>query len=443
MNNLKKYTKAELISKLKRSETKSDIKLTLFNQINSYLHQIWDLIMIFKNILLKLTFISLIIQIFKKYRIFRTLWKIINTIVMSIFGISLLDNFGFEFIKNFLIELKVITGNITNYLTNTNFYLFLEKLFSQKEEVTNSRGSEKSSGMDWKNSTNKEETSESIERSKGNSRISDWLKPEEKPEPVIEDNKTNYIKYFIIGGTIIIVTSLGWVYWDEVKSTTQSILEWYFSSRSGGDNNPGNNTDGSSTPTRTNIPINSRPASPDIELSDKTRLTSPSLEDLNEKVKESWSEQSKSPGSPSSSTSSTETIKPSSSKVKLDDGILSKSSMDETLIETIKPSSSKDILSETRSIEQVIDNNWKNLINSKVKESIEYVESHFPKSDIEDSTYIKTLIHEVKKENVNYAQEIRSKIKNLSSNELRYANALAQKTDLWIEIMEEKLKNLE
>jgi hypothetical protein len=424
--NLNKFTKAELISKLRRSDTKSDssTKLTLFNQIKSYLYQIWDLIMIFKNILLKLTFISLIVQIFKKYKIFRTLWKIINTIVMSIFGISLLDNFGIEFINNFLIELKIITGNIINYLSNTNFYLYLTKLFSSEEEFS-SRGrskSENSYGIYKESSSNESK----VGQGEGNSKISEWLKPEEKFEDKIENeiSKTNYIKYFLIGGTIIIISSLGWVYWDEVKSTSQSILEWYFSSRSDGSNNQGSNTDSSSTPTRTNFPITSRPTTPDIDLTDKTRLTSPSLDDLNEKVRDCWSEQTKSPGSPTSSTSSTsstETIKPSSSKVKLDDGLLS----------------------DTRAIEHIVDNEWKTLIKSNIKDSINYVESHFPKSDLDDSSYIENLIKDIKKENVNYAQEIRSKIKDLSVNELRYANALASKTDLWIETMEEKLKNLE
>jgi hypothetical protein len=55
---------------------------------------------------------------------------------MTIFGISLIDNFGFEFINNFLIELKIITGNIFNYLSNSNFYLYLSKLFSSKEEFS-------------------------------------------------------------------------------------------------------------------------------------------------------------------------------------------------------------------------------------------------------------------------------------------------------------------
>lgn len=129
--------------------------------------------MIFKNILLKLTFISLIIQMFKKYKIFRRVWKIINTIVMSIFGISLLDNFGIEFINNFLIEVKIISGNIINYLSNTNFYLYLSKLFSS-DEVTNGSKPENSSRIYKENSSNERK----IGQSEGNSKISEWLKPE-------------------------------------------------------------------------------------------------------------------------------------------------------------------------------------------------------------------------------------------------------------------------
>jgi hypothetical protein len=43
----------------------------------------------------------LIIKYFKRFTILRRLWTIINTIIVSIFGISLIDNFGFKFISDF------------------------------------------------------------------------------------------------------------------------------------------------------------------------------------------------------------------------------------------------------------------------------------------------------------------------------------------------------
>lgn len=83
--NLNKYTKAELISKFKRLETKTNQN----SQIKNYIEQIWELILTFKSLLLKLTFISFITKIFLKYKLFRKLWTVINTIIVAIFGISL------------------------------------------------------------------------------------------------------------------------------------------------------------------------------------------------------------------------------------------------------------------------------------------------------------------------------------------------------------------
>jgi sugar-specific transcriptional regulator TrmB len=72
--NLNKFTKAELISKFKKLESKNDSnnnQNNFINQIKTYLSQILDLILTFKNILIKITMISFFLQIFKKYRIFR------------------------------------------------------------------------------------------------------------------------------------------------------------------------------------------------------------------------------------------------------------------------------------------------------------------------------------------------------------------------------------
>jgi hypothetical protein len=50
-------------------------------------------------------------------------------IVMTIFGISLLDNFAFDFFSNFIKELKYITHNIILYITQTHFYVYLSEIF--------------------------------------------------------------------------------------------------------------------------------------------------------------------------------------------------------------------------------------------------------------------------------------------------------------------------
>jgi hypothetical protein len=45
---------------------------------------------------------------------------------MTIFGISTIDNFGFT---PFMDEIKSITYNIVNYLSNTSFYNYLRELY--------------------------------------------------------------------------------------------------------------------------------------------------------------------------------------------------------------------------------------------------------------------------------------------------------------------------
>ena len=129
--NLNKYTKAELISKFKRLENKNNS-----NQTNQTLYQwIINNLVLIKNLLFKLTIISLLIKTFRKYSIFRRIWLILNTIVMSIFGISILDFYGISFLVSFYTEFTSIIGNIVNYLTNTHFYIVLSGLFGSKVEV--------------------------------------------------------------------------------------------------------------------------------------------------------------------------------------------------------------------------------------------------------------------------------------------------------------------
>jgi len=345
--NLNKFTKAELISKMKKQQSKNDNlgkEYSIIIQIKSYFYQIWELILTFKNILVKLTLISLVINILKKYSLLTRMWRIINSIIVTIFGLSLIDNFGFEFLSNFFKEIKFIVGNIIEYFTNTSFYQYLNKLFSNDIIHENNPSNEKSIFREssWDATKEKSGISEDNKQINRNSKINEWLNSKEENKPEKEDG-SNYTKYLIIVG-LAISSCLIWVYFDELKTGCNSLIEWIQSFR--GNNDPGapdstgdtpqridrltirerlekqaqekiktenvrfrgidledNSVMASSSKTKLEDPMNKYFA---IKEKSKSVLTSPSLDDLNNKAKESWGEN---PGSPESN-SSTETIKP-------------------------------------------------------------------------------------------------------------------------------------
>lgn len=108
---------------------------------------------------------------------------------MSIFGISLIDNFGFDFISNFLREIRVIISSIAEYLSNTHFYSFITGLFYSKN-VTNPEQSMIKENS-WQTTKTQERTSENIGQNNRNSKISEWLKIEPEPEIIEESSNKN------------------------------------------------------------------------------------------------------------------------------------------------------------------------------------------------------------------------------------------------------------
>lgn len=297
------YTKAELKQKILDYKNESN-KNSSINKINSYFSQVWDLFKVFKDILLKLTLISFLLKILRKYSLFNRLWRILNTIVMTIFGISLLDNFGIEFISNFFKEIKFIFSNTIDYLTNTHFYKYLTKLFSTKEIIENKPS--KSPRTNQENSWNEE----NITKSERNSKVSEWLNQKEEIKSDIKDD-SSYKIYFILA-SVLLTSCLLWYYWNDIKTGGTSLFEWIKSFFPGDD--PNNNPrEELNRRARINVKFKERVIPLDdnnigqsskVKLEDfKGKLTSPSLDDLVNQSQESWLEES-------SSTSSDETIKP-------------------------------------------------------------------------------------------------------------------------------------
>jgi hypothetical protein len=256
------------------------------------------------------------------------------------------------------------------------------------------------------------------------------------------------VQYYIIA--VMIIGCLSWYYFDDIKDIGSSFMDWVKSFR--GNDDPGNNNlpveDRISQRAELEKYIKERTRETNEKISsimiEKTenpvRITSESLEDLNEKVKESWESQT----SPTSSTSSTETIKPSSSKVKIDSVFPLKENFIDNikLIEETKKIDESKLITDKLSILDLKDD-WKKILKSDLRESINYVENHLPKNEIDDTTYINELIEEIHRKNLEYLKDLNAHSEQMKLSKLIYMTDIGKNTDKWIDKMRKEISKFE
>lgn len=295
------------------------------------------------------------------------------------------------------------------------------------------------------------ENESKIRENKGNPKISEWLKPESEIKEDIKENETSYKKYFIITG-IIISASLIWDYSDEIKTGTTALIDWIISFRGDSSNNDGGDnindrkdfesniqklkSSGSiSSSKEINIP---NPDSP-IELVNKGKmkvLTSPSLENLNNQAEVSWSDTPTSPKSSGSdsSNSSTETITPQTFAS-------SSSSIESETVQGYKKYFA--IKPEESILSSLVKDNWKDYVKSDIRESINYIESHLPKNELDDTTVINNMMNEVDQFNQSYCQEASHNNANYSVEELKLRKDIGEETLNWINKMRKEIEKFD
>jgi len=316
MNNLNKYSKAELINKVKKLDNKNS------NQNNrSLLQLILDNIFYFKGLIIKITLITFIMKWFRKYSIIQKLWHIFSLIGNTILGYSLFDIYSLD---------------IISWIKDSQIYNWYLGLFNTHkiEKVEDAIPSFMRSTIENENGD-----SESSQRSSKNFGWINQTKIEDETQPFY------YNKYFLIGA-LSLTTLISWYYFEEIKTGYVSIMDWINSFRptppdsstgSNTNSSTGNNTNSSTTSNRLDIQQRlgiyfKEPAADitkDIELVDSTQpvaadsiidkgkgvLTSPSLESLNNNATNSWAEGSSSPKSDSSSSTITPSNLAESSKL--------------------------------------------------------------------------------------------------------------------------------
>jgi hypothetical protein len=272
--NLNKFTKVELISKLEnitKEKLENSKSVNWYRAFTSYLGEILNLFNLIKEVLFKLTFITFIYKILRKYTIIRKFGLYIYRIFIGVFGFTFVNHFGFiDISSEFWNHIIFIYSMIIDYFKD--IYNKLNEYFYGKSEET----PEPKDPLMIRNS---------------------WIEST-KPE-LTEVESNSYIKYYIIAGVLIIGGCFIYCYWNDIIGNTNS---WYDTIRDyirGVDPRPDNDGDSS----RINLErsrIYPPKDIPEIKVSSPP-LTSPSFDDLTSKANESWG---------SDSSSSTETLKP-------------------------------------------------------------------------------------------------------------------------------------
>jgi hypothetical protein len=237
-------TKTELIEKFKNlssSKSLKDLKnikneggdkIRIKDLFKSYYSRLSAFIYKYKALITKITLFTIIIKYIRKFKLLRFIWKIINYILISTFGIFLSDIYG---LKEIIAQIEYNWMKYVNFIHETKIYSVLVKIFHVVVD----------------NDENKSEVIEDkskVVENKSESKIIKTEIPssgtELKNEKIIHDKtsggneKENWFElktYFLIGLSII---SLGliYIYWDSINELFNNVKP--DDSSSDGSNNP-------------------------------------------------------------------------------------------------------------------------------------------------------------------------------------------------------------
>lgn len=204
--NLNKFTKAELISKIK--------KQTQIKDTNS---KFVEFFLALKSVIIKLTIISLLIKIFKKYTFVTKVLRFSNWIILTIFGISVFDAFGLHFLSNLFKEVRNIFAGIVGYLSNTTFYNYVFSIFKSTEDI---KATEKPKISLRETYQRKMPPDYSWEKEyERRNALARWINKEEVK------TKDSDNKYLILLG-LLLLSAASWYYGNEIKTFVTDYSSW-------------------------------------------------------------------------------------------------------------------------------------------------------------------------------------------------------------------------
>jgi hypothetical protein len=239
----KELSSSKSLKDLKKDEVKKDEnKISIKDLIKSYYTKISGFIFKFKNLITfmnKITLFTILIKYFRKIKLMRIIFRIINYIFLSTFGIFISDVYGF---KEIIEQIEYYWMEYVNFIHESKIYKTLIKIFHVVNDDNKSEIVE-----------NKSE----IINDKSESKIINYEIPssgsELKNEKIIHDKtsggneKENWFrlnKDLLILGLSIISLGLICIYWDSIIELFKNVKP-----------DLGKDEDGSNITNRSNSPI--------------------------------------------------------------------------------------------------------------------------------------------------------------------------------------------
>jgi hypothetical protein len=225
------------LKNIKSDDKKDNDRITLKYLLKTYYLRLSAFVFKFHSILTKLTLFTIIIRYLRKMNMMKFIWSIINSVLLSTFGIILSDVYGFgdifEYFKGYWME-------YVNFIHGTKFYKILVKIFNELKEsdvksdkVSNpeinevfNKSEKVSDIVENKESYDFPSSYQQIETEKIRNVKSNWGNFENtkiKADSEINDSPFYKNKDLLILGLSIITLGLIYIYWDSIIESFKNV----------------------------------------------------------------------------------------------------------------------------------------------------------------------------------------------------------------------------
>lgn len=223
----KELSSSKTLKDLKKDEVNTDKnKITFKEFLKTYYSKISNFIIKYKNFITKIALFTILIKYFRKIKLLRFLFRIINYIFLSTLGIFISDIYG---LKEIIAEIEYYWMNYVNFIHESKIYKTLVKIFHIVSDENKSEVIEDKSKI----VENKSELIEDLLKSKSNLNDSEIPSSgnELKNEKIVHDKtsggdeKENWFelkKYFLIGISIVSLTFI-YIYWDSISELIKNV----------------------------------------------------------------------------------------------------------------------------------------------------------------------------------------------------------------------------